>query len=230
MITVKKNSLKYKSSDGTMQDAGVLCKIGAIGGDSEILITNLARLDGIFRNAKFEKPIEIILRPVSIYGANINMSNFCDGAANVKTVKIEYDSGELTWILSNAFKNCNELTTVDLGEKIKISSSNASAFSYAGMLEEIKTELDCTSASSVSSMFVRCYKLREVRFTPKSILLSISFIDSSLLSAESIQSIIDGLADLTGGTAQTLTFHADVKAKLTEEQLTSITSKNWTLA
>lgn len=230
MITVSKDAIKYRDSNGQMQNADIMCQVGALSGEADILITNLKRLDGIFRQAKFEKPMDIVLRPVAFYGANINMSSFCEGTSNVKTVKIEYDSGELTWILSNAFKSCRELTSVDLGEKIKISSSNASAFSYAEMLEEIKTELDCTSASNVSYMFARCYKLSEVRFTPKSILLSISFIDSSLLSAESIQSIIDGLADLTGTTSQTLTLHADVKAKLTQEQLTAITSKNWVLA
>lgn len=230
MIKVKKNAIKYKDTDGHMQNIDIMCQVGALSGEADILITNLKRLDGIFRQAKFEKPMDIVLRPVALYGANVNMSSFCEGTANVKTVKIEYDSGELTWILGNAFKSCMVLTTVDLGEKIKLSSSNASAFSYAEMLEEIKTELDCTSAANVSFMFNRCFKLREVRFTPKSVLLSISFIDSSLLSAESIQSIIDGLADLTGVTAQTLTFHTDVKDKLTQEQLTTITNKNWTLA
>ena len=59
---------------------------------------------------------------------------------------------------------------------------------------------------------------------------SISFQDSSLLTNESVQNIIDCLKDLTGTTTQTLTLHADVKAKLTEEQIASITAKNWTLA
>lgn len=53
---------------------------------------------------------------------------------------------------------------------------------------------------------------------------------SPLLSDASVQNIIDVLADLTGQTAKVITFHADVKAKLTEEQIATITSKNWTLA
>ena len=45
------------------------------------------------------------------------------------------------------------------------------------------------------------------------------------------KAILDNcLVDLTGQTSQTLKFHADVKAKLTEEQITTITGKNWTLA
>lgn len=53
---------------------------------------------------------------------------------------------------------------------------------------------------------------------------------SPLLSDASVQNIIDCLADLTGQASQTITFHTDVKAKLTEEQIATITSKNWTLA
>lgn len=58
---------------------------------------------------------------------------------------------------------------------------------------------------------------------------SISFNHSSLLTDASIQSIIDHLKDLTGETAQTLTFHATVGGKLTAEQKAAITAKNWTL-
>lgn len=58
---------------------------------------------------------------------------------------------------------------------------------------------------------------------------AISFPNSGLLTAESVQSIIDHLKDLTGQTAQTLTFHADVGGALTAEQKAAITAKNWTL-
>ena len=58
---------------------------------------------------------------------------------------------------------------------------------------------------------------------------SISFKDSKALSNASIQSIIDHLKDLTGATAQTLTFHATVGANLTQAQKDAITAKNWQL-
>ena len=74
-----------------------------------------------------------------------------------------------------------------------------------------------------------CPKLQEIRFVKETIKIDFKLFNSPLLSAESIQSIIDGLADLTGGTAQTLTLHANVGAKLTDEQKATITAKNWTL-
>ena len=91
--------------------------------------------------------------------------------------------------------------------------------------------LNCSSATVANraNMFAFCKALKEVRFVANSIKISISFNNCLSLSTDTIQSIIDGLADLTGGTAQTLTLHADVGAKLTDEQKASITAKNWTL-
>lgn len=80
-----------------------------------------------------------------------------------------------------------------------------------------------------SAPFNNCYALKNITFGG-TIGKDISFASSSLLTVESVQSIIDHLANLTDGTAQVLTLHADVKAKLTEEQIATITNKNWTLA
>ena len=76
------------------------------GGEAEILITNLTRLDGLFRQAKFEKPIDIVLKPKKIYGTNINVSNTFLEAKNVRSVTIGYET-DLMWILSSAFKLCS---------------------------------------------------------------------------------------------------------------------------
>lgn len=91
-------------------------------------------------------------------------------------------------------------------------------------------DLSSVNANGYSNMFRSSDALQNVAFKAQSIVDDLSFGGCSMLSDESIQSIIDGLADLTGQTSQTLTFHADVKAKLTEEQIATITSKNWTLA
>ena len=71
--------------------------------------------------------------------------------------------------------------------------------------------------------------LEYIRFAANSIKLNITFRQSAKLTTESVQSIIDGLADLTGSSAQTLTLHATVGAKLTDEQKATITAKNWAL-
>ncbi len=116
------------------------------------------------------------------------------------------------------------------------STQNCTTFlnAFGGMraLETIDGEpFDYSSATSATYIngVNNCISLVNFRVVASSIKLSISFVNCSELSTDTIQSIIDGLADLTGGTAQTLTLHADVGAKLTEEQKATITAKNWEL-
>lgn len=80
-----------------------------------------------------------------------------------------------------------------------------------------------------NSTFNGCSNLEDITFEGV-IGNNIAFAQSSKLTNASVQSIIDHLKDLTGATAQTLTLHATVKANLTEEQLATITGKNWSVA
>jgi hypothetical protein len=50
------------------------------------------------------------------------------------------------------------------------------------------------------------------------------------LTRKSLRAVINGLADLTGQTTQTLTIGATLMAKLTEEDIAIATNKNWNLA
>lgn len=60
---------------------------------------------------------------------------------------------------------------------------------------------------------------------------NVTFRYCEKLSNESVQNIIDHLLTITDGVARTITFHANVKAKLTDEQIATITTeKGWTLA
>lgn len=94
-------------------------------------------------------------------------------------------------------------------------------------LETIKT-IDGTASQGFASTFLNCSALKNIEITPSTVKQNISFGDSPLLTDMSIQNIIDGLAIVTS--QQTLTLHADIKAKLTDEQKSTITSKNWRLA
>lgn len=134
--------------------------------------------------------------------------------------------------LTHLCAGCGVLKTVVIKNMTPKVTSIHSAFNGCAALESIET-LDVGGCSSLGTgnsnyLFGNCTSLKEIRFVSECIKYSIWFGDSPLLSAESIQSIIDGLA--TVETAQTLTLHADVKAKLTETQIATITSKNWNLA
>lgn len=104
------------------------------------------------------------------------------------------------------------------------------AFNNRKTLEKIIGELDFSSCTNFTNAFANCSALRQITPKANTIKTTISFSKSSNLTDETIQAIIDGLADLTEQTAQTLSFHADVKAKLTDLQKNTITSKNWNLA
>ena len=81
-----------------------------------------------------------------------------------------------------------------------------------------------------TNAFSYCSDLTHLIFTEGSVIAgNISFDRSKSLDDESIQSIINALQDRTGVTALTVTFHADTKGKLTEEQISQIAAKNWNI-
>ena len=101
-------------------------------------------------------------------------------------------------------------------------------FSGAQSLKVIDgTPIDLSYSTNNANIFTNTPKVEEIRFAPNTIKSSIGLQGSSVLSDASIQSIIDGLAEVP--TAQTLTLHATVGAKLTDAQKATITAKNWTL-
>lgn len=53
---------------------------------------------------------------------------------------------------------------------------------------------------------------------------------ASNLNRESLRAIINGLADMSEYSPQTLQLHINAKAKLTEEDIAIATAKNWTIA
>lgn len=126
------------------------------------------------------------------------------------------------------FIYCSNLTTIPQLDTSNGMSFN-NMFSYCGNLTTVP-QLDTSNGTNLNRMFINCYALENISFVTNCIKKSISFAQSDKLTDESIQSIIDGLADLTGQRAQTLTFHSTVKNKLTEEQIASVTSKNWNIA
>ena len=133
------------------------------------------------------------------------------------------------------FVEAYSVSTNNALKKLTIHFDTSKCASFSGFawkqmnLEEISgIPLDCTFSKSFNLWLSGCSALKEIRFKPNTIFANISFPSSDKLSAESIQSIIDGLA--TVETSCTLQFTSIVKAKLTEAQIATITSKNWTLA
>lgn len=130
---------------------------------------------------------------------------------------------------TNEYADTLEILELPIIEKILPSSLNR-VFQNRNKLKEIRATIDATHCKSFGNNGLGCPLLEEIRFKPNTIFINPLLNNCPLLSNESIESTVNGLADLTGQESQTVTFHSDVKAKLTDEQITTITSKNWTLA
>lgn len=123
------------------------------------------------------------------------------------------------------------LKTIEIVGDTSSVTTFGSAFRNRKNLESVLGEIDfSSSANNITDLFMNNQILKEFYPKAETIKVSMNLNNSPLYTDESIQAIINGLADLTGETAKTLTLHATVKGKLTEEQIASITSKNWTLA
>ena len=127
----------------------------------------------------------------------------------------------------------NKIKKITLNIDMSETTNFTYAFAYLNALEEIAgNPLDlssCTSQGQVTNVFAYNTALKEVRFVANSISFAMSLKQSPALSGKSTTSIINGLADLTGGTAETLTLHETVGESLTDAQKAIISNKNWTL-
>lgn len=122
----------------------------------------------------------------------------------------------------------DKIKKITFSPKLKVTRITL-GFNGRYSLQTIVGELDFSECepSQQQNPFNGCTSLIEVRFTPESIKQNLSFAQSSQLSDESIQSILDGLANVS--TTCTLSLNSAVYAKLTEEQKQSATDKGWTI-
>lgn len=153
------------------------------------------------------------------------MQTCFNACVNLESVDYYINSSKCTNFTS-LFTNCTKLKYIKGVDTSK--ATRMGGFINGSGVETIDSLIDMSNVQSTHmNAFTTANNLVNVSFVAESIKYSLGF-GSAVLSDESIQSIIDGLA--TVETAQTLTLHADVKTKLTDEQLATITSKNWSVA
>lgn len=219
MITVKKDAIKFKTPDG-MQSSGVICNVGRVGDYARyakfIQFTDASDLPKkVVFNLDTATSLSSLCSNTSVEELTINLKQTCTNMYRM-IYPTKYNS------LKKLVLNFDTSAVTDMRQ----------TFCWIGTDgAEIIGELDLsgiTSATNITSMFSYSIGLTEVRFKQETIHFSISFTSCGKLSDASIQSIINGLAIVE--TAQTLTLNNTVKAKLTDEQKSQITSKNWTIA
>lgn len=207
--------------------------MSAGGGSDDFIMMYGTELKGTFYKSTLPENTEIVFNMPNFDGV---MDAFALSSTNLKSFKM-ISSVDIAWFnILNAFNECRTIELIDFSEcnngKINPRGANESryAFRRCDKLKEIKGELDLnTLVEEASGMFQECHALEKITFKEQTITVNLSFSYSKVLNDESIQSIIDGLKDLTGTTAQKITFHTDVISKLTESQITQIGAKNWNL-
>lgn len=175
-----------------------------------------------FTNAIFPENTELTLELPNITSFN----GLFMGAKNLVRVKISGNIGNSYIPFINLFNRCNSVKVIDFSDYSLKPSSMQNAFNECGSLVEISGEFDFTNTTNFANAFVYCSALEELRIKPNTLSLSLYLAQSARLSAETVQSIVDGLA--TVATAQTLTLNKAIV--LTDEQKATINSKGWTLA
>ena len=185
---------------------------------------------GAFQNNTFPVGTNLVLNvPNLILSVNEGNLNYTfRSTTGLESITLKCTTRGIPMNSHGAFSRCSDLKFLDLSEFNTTFGTSTDVFYSCSKLEEIRGEIENTT-TNWTLWFASCVKLREVRFKANSIKGAFTIAQSPLLSAESVQSIVDGLADMTGGTSYKLTLHADVKAKLTEEQLATIAAKNWTM-
>ena len=211
------------------------------GGDSENLLDYTVCFSNTFEGVCFDKEnvtISFGKKTNTLSVSNIFNSTF-NNASGIKKVKVETEAEFSTPISLMRMFRCSTADAIanDVLEEIDLTGidhaviNNISNFvSGRKNLKRILGELDLSSVTSITEMVSTCSSLEDISFKASTIFVSVSFFGAPLLNDASIQSIIDGLADLTGSTAQTLTIQSSVFERLSEEQKAQVTSKNWTLA
>ena len=175
----------------------------------------------------FDKP------EVEIMVGDATRFQFQKGNTIVKHITINGNSSMVSWDSAfNAVADDGILEQITLNIDLSRVESFSNCFRFRRHLKVIDGQpIDFSSATAIGNyVCYLCNSLEEIRIVPGSIHDNLSFNTSGKLSAESVQSIFDGLADLTGATAKTLTFSTSTGRNLTEEQKASASAKNWTIA
>lgn len=210
MVLFKNNiSLRYINIDTSSFNLGSLflnCfNLRRINKDNVVDCSNSTTFSNIFSNC-------YMLEDISLINIDEDKSQSWTRAFRIDT-SIEYFN----------------LKNISFSPKL-IGTSFQYMFYNQQFLENITGEIDFTkisSATNINLMFYACNNLKEVRFTKESLKYNLQMAQSGSLSLESLQSIIDGLGNVT--TTSTLSLNSTAYNKLTEEQKQSATDKGWTI-
>jgi hypothetical protein len=189
-------------------------------------ITALANL---YTSAVFPENAELSLRVARLFSNDAQY--MLRLAKNLKKMSLVVESSDTGLLNMQGFVRENtDIEVVDFS-KLGVKINYAGYFALgATKLRSIYGALDFSECTGATIWLNGANALEDIEFVPNTINISLDFYWCAYLTPESVDSIIDGLADLTGKTSQKVTFHADVINRLTTEQGTRILNKNWTFS
>jgi surface protein len=196
---------------------------------------------GLFFNCPSLKEIKGI-EDLKVPTYNIDYGDLFSSLKKIKTLNLSKWEIHPTSI-KYMFSNCNELENLDVSNfvmdectSITYTFYNTPSLTSVDITkwvgENITATIGFLNNSGIASL-VGNRTDTEIINDSISVLdgLKVSIdIQSSKLDRASLRALINGLADLTGQTAQTLTLGTTLIAKLTEEDIAIATAKNWTIA
>lgn len=257
-MTTTRDLLGLKTGDLDIENPNTYRRLEAIVGivGLENLTSGRSAFQGTFSQMRNIRVIDFgdntVANQVSLYYT-------FNGCYNLVSVDMSKYNGRIS-SMQGAFSFCHSLKFVKFPTKdMSYFSFGGQTFYECTALEILDLSSITCKCSAFNPGFKDCFLLntinvdnwdfsecKTVNFTGApnlinltgltNIKISYSLSDSSLLSHESALNCIAGLYDLTEGgtvtdyTAQTLTFHPDVTAQLTEEEIAEATAKGWNIA
>ena len=161
--------------------------------------------------------------------SNVTRMDYMFSYSDLESLDVSnFDTSNVT-NMQNMFYLCTSLTTI--GDISNWNTSNVtnmgSMFYNCYLLTTLDlSNWDISKVTTIGTAFNYCSALVDFK-APKNISANMSVANSTALSHDSLMSIINNLATISG---KTLTLGATNKAKLTADELAIATNKGWKIA
>lgn len=190
------------------------------------------RLNDIFYKCDNLEDVDLSQTTAQIPATKFNL--YTGTSRKIKNIKFPKDLRFSNTDMSNAFRNYHYMKTIDMSAVHGTVRNASDAFAYCSKLETVLIpNIDFSSAIPTYFTIISGNKLLKNFSGLLNAKCSYTLEDSPWLTIESARNCINGLYDLTeGGTnssyaTQTLTFHPNVYAQLSENDIAIATAKGW---
>ena len=204
-------------------------------------INNFINMESMFKNCKSLTSITMPnFNPIN----NCTINDLFHGCESLTSDKFNISgwnmsSGKIQEWERNLFCNCKNLTELDLSswvfeEQVTISGFNSTFNGLTNCTTINLSSWNLVDNNTIAaSGFAKCPNLVNLNLGNNITLKgvhSLAFYGDISLSSESAVSIFNALADSTGTDSKTLHLPSEVIARLTPDQISIATNKNWTLS